>query len=45
MKEDKDSSKILTGKLTGKLPLGKPTCKLEKNVRMNLKEIDVNTRN
>ena len=35
--------KILTGTYTGKRPLGRPTCKWEDNIRMDLKEIDINT--
>ena len=39
--------KILTGKSTGKRPLGKPRRRWEDNVRMYecLKEIGMNTRN
>ena len=35
----------LTGKPTGKRPLGKPTCIWEDSIRMELKEIDISTRN
>ena len=45
MEQDRSSFKILTGKLTGKRPLGRPTCKWEDSIRMNLKEIGINTRN
>ena len=31
--------------LTGKGPLGRPRCRREDKVRMNFKEIDINTRN
>ena len=31
--------------LTGKRPLGRPSRRWEDNIRMNLKEIDINTRN
>ena len=31
--------KILTGKLTGMRPLGRPRRRWEENIRMNLKEI------
>ena len=45
MKEDGSVLKILTGKPTGKRPLGRPRRKWEDNVRMNLKETANNTRN
>ena len=35
----------LTGKPTGKKPLGRPKRRWEDNIRMNLKEIGTNTRN
>ena len=38
-------SKFLTGKPTGKRPLGRPKCKWEDIIRMDLKEIGINTRN
>ena len=34
--------KILTGKPTGKRPLGRPRRRLENNIRMDYKEVDVN---
>ena len=37
--------KILTGKPTAKRFLGRRRRKLEDNIRMNLKEIAINTRN
>ena len=37
--------KILTGKTTGKRPLGRPRRKWLENVRIDLKYITVNTRN
>jgi hypothetical protein len=37
--------KILTGKLTGKRVSGRPRRRLEDNIRMDLKEICINTRN
>ena len=37
--------KILTGKPTGKRPLGRPGLRWEDNIRMDLKEIDINTKN
>ena len=37
--------KNLTGKDTGKIPLGRPRRRWEENVRMDLEEISINTRN
>ena len=37
--------KILTGKPTGKKPLGRPSRRREDSIRMDLKEIGINTRN
>ena len=37
--------KILTGKPSGKRPLGRRKCRWEENIRMYLKEIGINTRN
>ena len=37
--------KILTGTRAEKRPLGMPKRKWEDNIRMDLKEIDINTRN
>ena len=37
--------KILIGKLNRKKPLGRPRRRSEENIRMHLKEMDVNTRN
>ena len=37
--------KILTGKPTGKGPLGRPRHRWKVNIRMDLKEIGINTRN
>ena len=34
--------KILTGTPTGKSPLGRPKCKWEDNIRMDLEEIGIN---
>ena len=39
MEEGKSSLKILTGKPTGKIPLGRPRRIWEDNVRMDLEEI------
>ena len=36
---------MLTGKPTGKGPLGRPRRRWEDNIRMDLKEIGINTRN
>ena len=38
-------SKILTGKSTGNRPLGRPRRRWEDNIRMDLKEMGINTRN
>ena len=38
-------SKILTGKPTGKRPLGRARCRWEDNIRMDLVEIVVNAGN
>ena len=38
-------SNFLTGKRTGKRPLGRPWRRWEDNIRMDIKEIGVNTRN
>ena len=43
--EGRSAFKILTGKLTGKIPLGRPRRKWQNNIRMDLKEISINTRN
>ena len=37
--------KILTGKPTGKRPLGRPRCRWEDNIRMDLEEIGINAEN
>ena len=36
---------MLTYTPTGKRPLGRPRLRWEDNIRMDLKEIDINTRN
>ena len=38
-------SKFLIGKPTGKRPLGRPRRRWEDNIRMDLKEIGIKTRN
>ena len=45
MEESTSAFKILTGKNTGKRPLGTPRCRWENNIRMDLKEIGINARN
>ena len=45
MEEGRSAFKILTGKLTGKRPLVRPRRRWEDNVRMDFKEIGINTRN
>ena len=45
MKEGRSAFKILTGNPIGKRPLGRPTCRWEDNIRMDLKEIVINMRN
>ena len=45
MEEGRRAFKILTGKPTGKRPLGRPRHRWEDSIRMNLKKIGINTRN
>ena len=45
MEEDRSAFKILTGKPTGKSPLGRPRLRWEDNIRMDLEEIDINAGN
>ena len=45
MEKGRSSLKILTGKPTGKRPLGRPRRKWEDNIRMDLEEIGINTGN
>ena len=45
MEEGRSAFKILSGKPTGKRPLGRPRRRWEDNIRMNLKEVGINTRN
>ena len=45
MEEGRSAFKILTGKPTGKRPLGRPRRRWEDNIEMDLKEIGINTRN
>ena len=45
MEEERSAFKILTSKPTGKSPLERPRRRWEDNIRMDLKEIGINTRN
>ena len=45
MEEGRSAFKILTGKPTGKRPLGRPRCRWEDNIRMDLEEIGINEGN
>ena len=45
MEEGRGAFKILTGTPTGKRPLRRPRHKWEDNIRMDLKEIGINTKN
>ena len=45
MEEGKSVFKILTGKCTGKRPLGRPRSRWEDNIRMNLEEIGIKAGN
>ena len=45
MKEGRSAFKILTGKPTGKRPLGRPRHRWEDNIRMDLEEICINAGN
>ena len=45
MEEGRGAFKILTGKPTGKGPLGGPRSRWEGNITMYLKEIGINKRN
>ena len=45
MAENRSAFKILTGKPSGKRPLGKPRRRWEDNNRMDLEEIDINAGN
>ena len=45
MEEGRSAFKILTGKPTGKRPLGRPRRRWEDNITMHLKEIGINTMN
>ena len=43
MEESRNAFKILPGKPTGKIPLGRPRCRWEDSIRMDLKEIGIST--
>ena len=45
MEGGRNAFKILTGIPIGKRPLGRPRRRWEDNIRMDLKEIGINTRN
>ena len=45
MEEDRRAFKILTGKPTGKRPLGRPRGRWEDNIKMDLEEIGINAGN
>ena len=45
MEEGRSALKILTVKPIGKTPLGKPRRRGKDNIKMDLKEMDINTRN
>ena len=45
MEEGRSAFKILTGKPTGKRPLGRPRRKWEENIRMDLEEIGISAGN
>ena len=45
MEEDRSAFNILTGTRAGNIPLGRLKSWWENNIRMDLKEIGINTRN
>ena len=45
MEEGRSALQILTGKHTGKTPLGRPRLRWEDNIRMDLEEIGINAGN
>ena len=45
MEEGRSAFKILTGKPTGKRPLGRPSPRWEDNIRMDLEEIGIDAGN
>ena len=44
-KNSRSAFKILTGTHTGKRPLGRPRPRWEENIKIDLREIGINTRN
>ena len=45
MEEGRSAFKVITGTPAGKRPLGRPMRGWENNIRMDLKEIGIGTRN
>ena len=45
MEESRNAFKIVTGKPTGKRPLGRPRRRWENDIRMDLEEIGINAGN
>ena len=45
MEENRSDLKILTSKPTGERPLGRPRCRREDNIRIDLREIGITMRN
>ena len=45
MEEGRSAFKILTGTPAGKRPIGRPMCRWEDNIRMDIKEVGISTRN
>ena len=44
MEEDRITFKILTGTPTGRITLGRPSCRWKDNIRVDVKEIGIHTR-
>jgi hypothetical protein len=45
MEEDRSAFKILTGKPTGKIPLGRPRHRWEDNIEIDFEELGINAGN
>ena len=45
MEEGRSAFEIVIGKPTGKRPLGRPRCRWEDSITMDLEEIDINAEN
>ena len=45
MEKGRSTFKMLTSKTIGKRPLGRPRSRWEDNIRMDPKEVGINTRN